>query len=45
MTNKTDAEMYAVLGGNDPVTGKPLMPEIIDALTKPLTAEEQKSGT
>jgi hypothetical protein len=45
MTNKTDEEMYAVLGANDPVTAKPLMPEIIDALTKPLTAEEQKSGT
>ena len=44
MTNKTDAEMYAVLLGNDPVTNKPLMPEIIDALTKPLTAEEEKSG-
>jgi len=45
MTNKSDEEMYAVLEGNDPVSGKPLMPEIIDALTKPLTAEEQKTGT
>ena len=26
--------------GNDPVTGRPLMQEIIDALTKPLTPEE-----
>jgi hypothetical protein len=26
--------------GNDPVTGKPLMQEVIDALTKPLTEEE-----
>jgi len=26
--------------GNDPVTGRPLMQEIIDALTKPLTREE-----
>ena len=27
--------------GNDPVTGKPLMPQIVDALTKPLTEEER----
>ena len=27
--------------GNDPVTGRPLMPQIVDALTRPLTAEEQ----
>jgi hypothetical protein len=27
--------------GNDPVSGKPLMPQVIDALTKPLTEEEQ----
>ena len=26
--------------GNDPYTGKPLMPQIVDALTKPLTHEE-----
>lgn len=45
MTNKTDEEMYKVLEGNDPITNKPLMPEVIDALTKPLTADEQKTGT
>jgi hypothetical protein len=28
--------------GNDPVTGKPLMQEVIDALTKPVTEEEKK---
>jgi hypothetical protein len=42
---KTDAEMYAYLEGNDPVTGKPLMKEVIGALTKPLTAEDKKSGS
>jgi hypothetical protein len=42
---KTDAEMYAYLEGNDPVSGKPLMKEVIDALTQPLTAEEQKTGS
>src|SRR5579862_6372681 len=45
MTNKSDAEMYAVLEGNDPISKKPLMPEIIAALTVPLTAEEKKTGT
>ena len=42
---KTDAEMYAYLEGNDPVSGKPLMKEVTDALTQPLTADESKSGT
>ena len=42
MTNKTDAEMYQVLLGNDPVTNKPLMPEIIDALTKPLHGRREQ---
>lgn len=32
------------VNGNDPVTGKPIMPQIVDALTKPLTAEEQLTG-
>jgi hypothetical protein len=45
MTNKTDEEMYKVLEGNDPVTNKPLMTEVIAALTVPLTADEQKTGT
>jgi hypothetical protein len=30
--------------GNDPVSGKPLMKEVIGALTDPLTAEETKTG-
>ncbi|MGC2331094.1 MAG: hypothetical protein WA581_06555 [Candidatus Acidiferrales bacterium] len=42
---KTDAEMYAYLEGNDPVSGKPLMKEVIGALTDPLTEDEQKTGT
>jgi hypothetical protein len=41
---KTDAEMYAYLEGNDPVSGKPLMKEVIGALTDPLTEEEKKTG-
>jgi hypothetical protein len=42
---KSDAQMYAYLEGDDPVTHKPLMPEIISALTKPLSPDEEKSGT
>jgi hypothetical protein len=42
---KTDAELRAYVEGNDPVSGKPLMKEIIDGLTKPLSAEEKKTGT
>jgi hypothetical protein len=30
--------------GKDPITGKPVMEEIIQALTKPLTEEEKKTG-
>lgn len=32
-------EVY--VNGNDPVTGKPVMHQIVDALTRPLTADEQ----
>jgi len=32
------------VNGNDPVTGKPIMQEIVDALTKPPTANEQLTG-
>ncbi len=34
----------AVVFGNNPLTGKPVMQEIIDKLTKPLTAEEKQIG-
>ncbi|MCL2877585.1 MAG: hypothetical protein FWF13_02260, partial [Acidobacteria bacterium] len=32
------------LEGNDPVTGKPVVNELIDALTRPLSAEDAKGG-
>ena len=32
------------LQGNDPVTGKPVLDEIVAALTKPLTGEDTKTG-
>jgi hypothetical protein len=33
------------LEGNDPITGKPVLAEIVAALTKPPTDEERKTGT
>src|SRR5579875_1569338 len=42
---KSPAEMYAYLEGDDPVTHKPLMPEVINALTKPLTAADERTGS
>ena len=41
---KTAEQLRALLDGPDPVTGKPIMKEIIDALTMPLSAEDEKSG-
>ena len=32
------------LQGNDPVSGKPILAEIMDSLTRPLTAEDKKTG-
>ncbi len=32
------------LQGNDPITGKPVLQEIVGALTDPLTAEDSKKG-
>jgi hypothetical protein len=34
----------AVVEGNNPINGKPVMQGIIEILTKPLTAEEKKTG-
>jgi hypothetical protein len=33
-----------IVEGNNPITGKPVMPELAEKLIKPLTAEEQKTG-
>jgi hypothetical protein len=33
--------LRAYVEGNDPVTDKPLMPQIVEALTRPLSAEER----
>jgi hypothetical protein len=33
--------LHGYISGNDPVTGRPLMQELVDALTKPLTEQEK----
>ena len=45
VASKTPEELRGYVEGNDPVTGRPMMPEIIDYLTRPLSAEESKTGT
>jgi hypothetical protein len=39
---KTSSELKAYIDGIDPVTGKPLMEEIVEALTKPLSDQEKQ---
>lgn len=41
---KTAAELAEYIKGKDPVTNEPLMAEIVGHLTRPLNAEEQKTG-
>jgi hypothetical protein len=33
-----------IVEGNNPITGRPVMQELVENLTKPLTAEENKTG-
>ncbi len=41
---KSMDELRAYVEGPDPVSGKPMMKEIVDALTQPLSAEDMKTG-
>ena len=41
---KTPAELRAYVNGPDPVSGKPMMKEIVASLTTPLTEDEKKVG-
>jgi len=41
---KTPEQLHAYVEGNDPVSDKPMMKEIVDALTIPLSSEEKKTG-
>ena len=42
---KTPAELAEYVAGHDPVSGRALMEEIVDHLTRPLNDEEQVTGT
>jgi hypothetical protein len=42
---KTAAEMRAYIDGSDPVTGRPVMQEVIEGLTGPLNADDRKGLT
>jgi hypothetical protein len=44
MWGRTPEDVLVLLEGSDPITHANLMKEIIDGLTLPLTAEDQKSG-
>src|SRR5919202_3650429 len=39
---KSPAELRAYVDGNDPLTGRPVMQEVIEGLTAPLDLEAQK---
>jgi hypothetical protein len=41
---KTPEELQRVIQGKDPVTGKPVMQEIVEALTRQLSDDEKKTG-
>jgi hypothetical protein len=38
---KSNDELWAYVNGSDPITGRPVMEEVIEALTRPLNAEEK----
>jgi hypothetical protein len=42
---KSATELRAYVDGNDPITGKPVMQEIIEGLTQPLTADDFKNAS
>jgi hypothetical protein len=42
---KSNSELRAYVDGNDPITGRPVMAEVIEALTRPLSSEEQQPAT
>ena len=44
ITDRPADQCRKFLEGNDPHTGKPLLDEIIGAITKPLSEEEKKRG-
>ena len=45
ITGTSEEVCRKYLEGNDPVTGKPVLQEIIDALTAPLRSEDKRTGS
>src|SRR5215468_10063566 len=42
---KTPQQLRAYVDGNDPITGRPVMQEVLEGLTSPLSAEDLKEVT
>src|SRR5687768_13204524 len=42
---KSARELRAYVDGTDPVTGRPVMQEVVEGLTRPFDAEDRKSGS
>ena len=42
---KTPSELRAYVDGRDPVTGRPVMEEVVECLTRPLTDEEKRTDS
>ncbi len=42
---KSQAELWAYVTGKDPITGRPVMQEIVEGLTSPLTADDLAGET
>jgi hypothetical protein len=45
VAGKTPEELWKYVEGDDPVSSKPMMKEIVDALTRPLSDDDKKTGT
>ena len=45
VAGKNAAQLREYVLGNDPITNRPVMDEVVEALTKPLTADEKKTGS
>lgn len=44
ITDRPAALCRKYVAGNDPITGRPMLEEIYDSLTRPLSAEDKKGG-
>src|SRR5215216_1975111 len=42
---KSPAELRAYVDGDDPLTGRPVMQEVVEGLTRPFDAEDRRAAT